>query len=1305
MDKNFDDFKRLYPLSKTLRFEAKPIGDTLKNIIKSGLLEEDEHRAQSYVKVKKLIDEYHKVFIDRVLNEGCFTIENKGNKDSLEEYYESYMSKSNDENVSKTFKEIQENLRSVIANKLTKDKGYANLFGNKLIESYKDKDGTKKIIDSDLIQFINTAEPSKLDSMSQDEAKEFVKEFWGFTTYFEGFHKNRKNMYTSEEKSTGIAYRLVNENLPKFIDNMEAFKKAIAKPEIQANMGELYSNFAEYLNVESIQEMFQLDYYDMLLTQKQIDVYNAIIGGKTDEDHDFKIKGINEYINLYNQQHKNEKLPKLKALFKQILSDRNAISWLPEEFNSDQEVLDAIKDCYERLSENVLDKVLKSLLCSLSDYNLNGIFVRNDLQLTDISQKMFGNWSVIQNAIMQNIKKKVPARKRKESEEDYEKRISDIFKKADSFSIQYINDCLNEMDDNNLHAVDGYFATLGAVNTPTMQRENLFALIQNAYTDISDLLDTPYPENKNLAQDKTNVAKVKALLDAIKSLQHFVKPLLGMGDESDKDERFYGELASLWTELDTVTPLYNMIRNYMTRKPYSEKKIKLNFENPQLLGGWDANKEKDYATIILRRNGMYYLAIMDKDSKKLLGKTMPSDGECYEKMVYKFFKDVTTMIPKCSTQLKEVQAYFKVNTDDFVLNSKAFSKPLTITKEVFDLNNVLYGKFKKFQKGYLSATGDNAGYIRAVNVWIKFCMDFLDSYESTCMYDFSSLKSESYLSLDAFYKDANLLLYKLSFTDVSASFIDQLVEEGKMYLFQIYNKDFSEYSKGTPNMHTLYWKALFDERNLADVVYKLNGQAEMFYRKKSIENTHPTHPANHPILNKNKDNRKKESLFDYDLIKDRRYTVDKFMFHVPITMNFKSSGSENINQDVKAYLRHADDMHIIGIDRGERHLLYLVVIDLQGNIKEQYSLNEIVNEYNGNTYHTNYHDLLDVREEERLKARQSWQTIENIKELKEGYLSQVIHKITQLMVKYHAIVVLEDLNKGFMRGRQKVEKQVYQKFEKMLIDKLNYLVDKKADASVSGGLLNAYQLTSKFDSFQKMGKQSGFLFYIPAWNTSKIDPVTGFVNLLDTHSLNSKENIKAFFSKFDAIRYNKDKDWFEFNLDYDKFGKKAEGTRTKWTLCTRGMRIDTFRNKEKNSQWDNQEVDLTAEMKSLLEHYYIDIHGNLKDAISAQTDKAFFTGLLHILKLTLQMRNSITGTETDYLVSPVADENGIFYDSRSCGDELPENADANGAYNIARKGLMMIEQIKEAKDLDNLKFDISNKSWLNFAQQKPYKNE
>ena len=532
---------------------------------------------------------------------------------------------------------------------------------------------------------------------------------------------------------------------------------------------------------------------------------------------------------------------------------------------------------------------------------------------------------------------------------------------------------------------------------------------------------------------------------------------------------------------------------------------------------------------------------------------------------------------------------------------------------------------------------------------------------------------------------------------MSAEYIDRLVDEGKIYLFQIYNKDFSPFSKGTPNMQTLYWKALFDERNLADVVYKLNGEAEVFFRKQSLKADKPTHPANKPITNKNAQNEKKESTFAYDLIKDRRYTVDKFQFHVPITMNFKAAGINNINPLVNAYLKESNATHIIGIDRGERHLLYLSLIDLKGNIVEQYSLNEIVNEYNGNTYHTNYHNLLDAKEKQRDEARRSWQTIENIKELKEGYMSQVIHKIAELMVKYNAIVVLEDLNMGFMRGRQKVEKQVYQKFEKMLIDKLNYLVDKKIDSNKMGGVLNAYQLTNKFESFQKLGKQSGFLFYIPAWNTSKMDPTTGFVNLFDTR-YESMEKANVFFGKFDSIRYNSSKGWIEFAFDYDNFTTKAEGTKTKWTLCTYGTRIDTKRNPEKNNEFDSVEFSLSERFKDMFSKYQVDLNGNLKEQICNQTNASFFKDLLHLLHLTLQMRNSITGKATDYLLSPVMNSKGEFFDSRNCGKNLPENADANGAYNIARKGLWIVEQIKQTDDFSKLKLAISNKEWMRFAQ-------
>ena len=712
-----------------------------------------------------------------------------------------------------------------------------------------------------------------------------------------------------------------------------------------------------------------------------------------------------------------------------------------------------------------------------------------------------------------------------------------------------------------------------------------------------------------------------------------------------------------------------MVRNFITQKPYSQEKIKLNFQNSTLLAGWDENKECDNSSIILHKDGCYYLGIMHKDYRKLLKIKMPKEGDCYEKMVYKLLPGAYKMLPHVF----------------FAESHRADFNP----------SNELLEKYKKGTH----IKGENFS-IDDCHALIDFFKASINRHEDWKQFDFHFSETSTYRDISDFYKEVDQQGYKISYSKVSVTYINQLVEDGKLFLFKIYNKDFSPLSKGTPNMHTLYWKALFSARNLNDVVYKLNGQAEVFYRKKSLSYAHPTHAANLPIRNKNKLNEKKESVFNYDLIKNRRYTVDKFMLHIPITMNFKCKDRVDVNMDVKEYIKQSEDFHIIGIDRGERHLLYLVVIDSNGHIKEQFSLNQIVNEYQGKEYHTNYHQLLEEKETKRLEARQSWQTIETIKELKEGYLSQVIHKIVQLMIEYNAMIVLEDLNLGFMQGRQKVEKQVYQKFEKMLIDKLCYLVDKKADMEQPGGLYNAYQLAVP----ESKGKQNGFLFYIPAWNTSKIDPVTGFVNLLDTR-YESTDKAKAFFSKFSSIRYNAAKGWYEFAIDYNIFTTKAEGTKTDWVICSQGERIENFRNPEKNNQWDSMTVYPTELLNQLFIEYRIDREGNLKEAISMQDQPQFFKDLLHALKLTLQMRNSVINTDIDFLISPVADENGHFYDSRHCGEELPKNADANGAYNIARKGLMMVQQIKKSADLNKLRFDLSNKSWLNFAQQKPYQDE
>ena len=1235
------DLTGQYSLSKTLRFELKPIGKTLEHIEQKGLLTQDEQRAEEYELMKGIIDRYHKAFITMCLRNCKIKVNNTDDElDSLEEY-SSLLSKSKrDADDEDKLEKIKENLRKQIVNAFKSGNTYGDLFKKELIKNHLP------------------------DFVTDEEEKQVVEHFCNFTTYFTGFHDNRKNMYSDEAKSTAIAYRLIHENFPRFFDNLRSFAK-ISESEVANRFPEIESAFSLYLNVEHIADMFHVDYFPVVLTQEQIDVYNNIIGGKTEEDGT-KIQGINEYINLYNQHHPDVKLPFLKPLYKMILSDKVALSWLPEEFENDEEMLTAINDFYKSVQPVVFgddENCIRHLLTNIAEYNTDHIYISNDLGLTGISQQLFDQYSIFEDAIKDELRRNVKQTpKEKRNPELLEERIKNLFKKEKSFSISYLDSLIKDKGED---TIESYYAKLGAFDRDGKQTVNLLTQIEMAYIAAKEVLDGKY-DNINQSEEATKY--IKDLLDAFKSLQHYIKPLLGSGEEAEKDNVFSSQLLNVWEALDVVTPLYNKVRNWLTRKPYSTKKIKLNFENAQLLGGWDMNKEADYASVLLRKNNQYYLAIMDKKHNHAFDiETLPSDGACFEKIDYKLLPGANKMLPKVFFSKSRINEFAPSTDVQIAYRQETHKKGKNFN--LADCHRLI-----DFFKQSIAKHED----------WSKFPFHFSDT--------------STYEDISGFYREVEQQGYTIGFRKISESYIYRLVDEGKLYLFQIWNKDFSDYSKGTPNMHTLYWKALFDKANLADVVYKLNGQAEVFYRKRSLQKENTTvHKALQPIKNKNTQNEKSTSTFDYDIVKDRRYTVDKFHFHVPITINFKSSGRPNINEHVLDIIRHHGIEHVIGIDRGERHLLYLSLIDLKGRIIKQMTLNEIKQQAGGN-YGTNYKELLAAREGDRAEARRNWKKIENIKDLKAGYLSQVVHVIAQMMVEYNAIVVLEDLNMGFMRGRQKIERSVYEQFEHMLIDKLNFYVDKKKEACAPGGLLHGLQLANKFESFNKLGKQSGCLFYVPAWNTSKIDPVTGFVNMLDAR-YESVESSRRFFSRFDVIRYNEEKNWFEFTFDYNNFHAKLDGTKTQWTLCTYGSRIKTFRNPAKLNQWDNEEVVLTDEFKKVFANAGINIHGNLKEAICSLAKREHLEPLMHLMKLLLQLRNSKTNSEVDYMLSPVA-ENGVFYDSRSCNGNLPIDADANGAYNIARKGLWVLRQIQDSKPGDKLNLALSNKEWLRFVQEK-----
>ena len=126
-----DNFVRKYALSKTLRFELKPVGETaekiedFKNKTIASIVEQDKKRAQDYKKIKKIIDDYHRYFIEQVLGQEILTgTDIKKASDA----YNALKATPKDKDKREQFNNIQGNLRTKIAKAFKEQSGKYCLF-------------------------------------------------------------------------------------------------------------------------------------------------------------------------------------------------------------------------------------------------------------------------------------------------------------------------------------------------------------------------------------------------------------------------------------------------------------------------------------------------------------------------------------------------------------------------------------------------------------------------------------------------------------------------------------------------------------------------------------------------------------------------------------------------------------------------------------------------------------------------------------------------------------------------------------------------------------------------------------------------------------------------------------------------------------------------------------------------------------------------------------------------------------------------------------------------------------------------
>lgn len=1265
----FDQFTNLYSLSKTLRFELKPVGSTSMMLEAADVFAKDKLIHDKYEKTKPYFDRLHREFVDEALSEVSLS--------GAQEYLDSLRVWEKDKkNVSakKAWEQAIKNLRKEVvlffnskAEEWAKEK-YADLgLKNKDIELLFEEDVfalLKRRYGGEVDTFIEVAVndesgQSILDSDGSPkmEKKSIFDSWKGFTGYFTKFFATRKNFYEDDGKAGRIATRIVDQNLKRFCDNLQVFnslKEKISFEEVEKNF-----------NV-SLSDVFDLLYYDGCLLQSGIDSYNAILGA---DSRDQNKRGINQLINEYRQKNKGEKVPFLKALDKQILSEKTEFL---EGIKNDEELL-RILGTFNASAEKkigVLKKVFKEFTGHWQDYNLSQIYISNEAFNT-ISRRWTGETEVWERWLFESMKSDKLAK--------FEKK-DNSYKFPDFIPLSFLQESLDGNEFSGFFWKDRYVEIAEFQDKSKWEQFLMIlmyefeSLLEREITiDGKNKLIGYAPSSQEFARllekgnDVTPEMKVviKDFADSVLTIYQLAKYFAvekkkAWLSEYDLDVFYthpdWGYLCFYGDAYEEIVKVYNDLRNYLTKKLYSEEKWKLNFENPTLANGWDKNKEADNSAVMLRKDGKYYLGVMGRGhnqlfSDKYQGEALARTGEeSYEKMVYKFFPDQAKMFPKVCFSAKGVE----------------FFKPSDDVLRIY--NNV---EFKK---------GDTFS-LSSMHTLINFYKDCLRLYPGWGAFTFNHLKkTEEYQdNIGEFFRDVGEDAYRIDFQPVSERYINEKNRALELYLFEIHNKDWNDGAIGHKNLHSLYFESCFSKSNAElNFLVKLNGQAELFYRPKTDKlDKVPVVTKKGISLNKGQ-----------KALKKNRYTENKIFFHVPLTFNRTKGTSFRFNAQVNDFLANNPVINIIGVDRGEKHLAYYSVITQKGETLESGSLNVI----NG----VDYAALLGERAKNREQARKDWQAVEGIKDLKKGYISQVVRRLADLAIKHNAIIVFEDLNVRFKQIRGGIEKSVYQQLEKALIEKLCFLVNKgETDSTKAGHLLRAYQLAAPFESFKDMGKQTGIIFYTQAAYTSRIDPVTGWRPHLYLKYANA-ERAKVDILKFSKIVYENGS--FEFEYDIKKFQEAKEYPKnTIWIVSSNVERFrwskDLNQNKGGYTHYKNL-TDGIAEnknpkstkpdnLKDLFEKYGIDIAKDIKSQIQELETKGnekFFEHLIFFFNLICQIRNTDDSESAkkegkdDFILSPVKP----FFDSRyseKFGKSLPHNGDDNGAYNIARKGVLIMDKI------------------------------
>ena len=1292
---NFSDFTGLFSLSKTLRFELEPFGKTqetfeqwLKEMNSTNeegnLFAKDKKIKDAYLVIKPIMDSLHEQFIELSLTS------EESRKIDFSQYFEAHQKKDAEK--------FETELRGKIGETYqVAGKHFSKKISEAIGKDFKTKKPFECLSDAKMLKYLskNVKNIAEENGVDEEILKNHIKQFEGFWGYLTGYNQNRENYYEFEkEASTAVATRIVHENLPTFCDNILRFEK---RKEEYLNIYQYLKNndretkiknsTGEEVETEAISEnIFKIGHFNECLAQSQIEEYNRIVGN------------YNSLINLYNQARRGEKefkkIDEFETLYKQIGCGKRKSMF--ETLNDEKDLKNLFqkaKDASEKMFNNNSDdkgeiSTIPAFIKFLQECdNWQGIYM-SSAAVNKISNLYFANWHSVKDKLKDN-KASACITYDKNREEPIKLRdaveLSGLFDVLDTEQSEHFfkQSLFNDDETNEYRGVldKGVTPSRNLINLMCFDiGRNIKAFLENSDSIVA--LEKYRDEDNQAGEEDQTIKQIKewfdAATDAMRIVRYFAVRKSKMKGNLPNVTMEQALSNLLYTDDAQWFKWYDLVRNYLTKKPQDdakENKLKLNFGTSSLLGGWSDGQEMNKAATLLKYENEIYLCIL---KTKNVFDTSKEDNPIY----------------------KTDQS----NASRLVLRNLKFQT--LAGKGFLGENGISYGDMGK---------SDPAKAIQCLQKIIK--ERYVNKYPLL-----EKFLRNTYTDKTKFDAEINETLkecYVCEFKPINWNVVTEKQNNAELFLFKICCKDYKPEAIGKRDLQTMYWEEVLSNGSK----HQLCAGAEIFMREPVAKESPIRHRIGSKLVNrKDKDgntipDRIYREIYSYangktknisaeankyiekavikdvkhEIVKDNRFYGEKpkYMFHCPIKLYYEAKTPKyafpEVNEKITGSLRKSDNLHFIGIDRGEKHLVYSCTIDKDAKI--------IKCNHHDNINGTDYVQKLEGVADERIIAKKNWQAQNRIKDLKSGYISHVVHQLVEETIKDgdsinpHAYIVLEDLNTEMKRGRQKIEKQVYQNLELSLAKKFNFVVDKNAKPGEPGSVSKALQLTPPVSNYQDIEgkKQFGVMLYTRANYTSITDPATGWRKTIYIKNGKEEDIKNKILEKFSDFGFDGKDYYFEYT---------EANARYTWRLYSgkNGEPLPRFQNKKQIQQdkniWVPEQINVVAILDKLFANF--DKSKSFKEQINQGIElnkiegrsETAWQSLRYALDLIQQIRNSGLKKEDDnFLYSPVRNENDEHFDTRNHqnnGDLSGiVDADANGAFNIARKGLIMNAHIEE----------------------------